>query len=254
MKIAAFASRNAKEILRDPLSYIFCLGFPVIMLIIMTFVNESIPAEAGMDIFNIENLAPSIAVFGFTFVMLFTAILISKDRSTMFLARLCGTPLRPMEFFVGYILPVFFIAVMQALITYFAAEIIALATGNSLDIGGVLLSMLLLLPSALLFIGVGAILGTLFSERAAPGICSLLITVASILGGIWMDIEAVGGALFAVSRAMPFYWSVQVGQAAVAGDLGAAFGNGLVPIVYCLAVFACGAKLMCLKLLTSDVK
>ena len=89
MKIKAFASRNAKEILRDPLSYIFCLGFPVVMLVIMTIVNESIPPEAGMDIFNIDKLSPGVTVFGLTFIMLFTTILISKDRSTAFLARLC---------------------------------------------------------------------------------------------------------------------------------------------------------------------
>ena len=91
MKIKAFASRNAKEILRDPLSYIFCLGFPVVMLVIMTIVNESIPPEAGMDIFNIDKLSPGVTVFGLTFIMLFTTILISKDRSTAFLALFRGT-------------------------------------------------------------------------------------------------------------------------------------------------------------------
>ena len=40
-KIRVFAVRNVKEILRDPLSYIFALGFPVVMLIIMTIVNNS---------------------------------------------------------------------------------------------------------------------------------------------------------------------------------------------------------------------
>ena len=113
MKIKAFASRNAKEILRDPLSYIFCLGFPVVMLVIMTIVNESIPPEAGMDIFNIDKLSPGVTVFGLTFVMLFTTILISKDRSTAFLARLCGAPMKSWEFLAGYILPVFVIALLQ---------------------------------------------------------------------------------------------------------------------------------------------
>ena len=72
MRSKTFAKRNIKEVLRDPLSYIFCLGFPIIMLIIMTFVNNSIPKEANMKIFNIEYLAPGIAVFGLTFIMLFT--------------------------------------------------------------------------------------------------------------------------------------------------------------------------------------
>lgn len=60
-RIIAFSRRNFKEILRDPLSYILCLGFPLIMLVIMTLVNESIPAEAGMVIFRIDYLSGGIA-------------------------------------------------------------------------------------------------------------------------------------------------------------------------------------------------
>ena len=92
-KIKVFAVRNAKEILRDPLSYIFALGFPVVMLVIMTVVNGSIPEEAGMEIFKLRNLAPGIALFGFTFVMLFTAILMAKDRCGRFLGRLYAAQL-----------------------------------------------------------------------------------------------------------------------------------------------------------------
>lgn len=70
MQIRVFSRRNALEILRDPLSYIFALGFPVLMLVIMTIVNGSIPKEAGMEIFSLQNLAPGIVVFGYTFVMM----------------------------------------------------------------------------------------------------------------------------------------------------------------------------------------
>ena len=45
MRAMTFASRNIKEILRDPLSYIFCLGLPIVMLIVMTIVDSSIPAS-----------------------------------------------------------------------------------------------------------------------------------------------------------------------------------------------------------------
>ena len=56
-RVLVFSVRNFRELIRDPLSYIFCLGFPLVMLIIMTVVNKSIPPEAGMTIFNIENLS-----------------------------------------------------------------------------------------------------------------------------------------------------------------------------------------------------
>ena len=76
MKSIVFANRNFKELVRDPLSWIFCLGFPLVMLAIMTVINNSIPAEAGMTLFEIESLAPGIMIFGLTFVMLFACLLI----------------------------------------------------------------------------------------------------------------------------------------------------------------------------------
>lgn len=71
MRALVFADRCVKELLRDPLSWIFCLLFPLAMLAIFTWLAGSIPAEAGMEIFQIDRLCAGIAVFSFTFVMLF---------------------------------------------------------------------------------------------------------------------------------------------------------------------------------------
>ena len=104
-RVLVFSVRNFRELIRDPLSYIFCLGFPLVMLIIMTVVNKSIPPEAGMTIFNIENLSCGIAMFGLSFVMLFTTLSVSKDRSGAFLTRLYASPMKSMDFIAGYMLP-----------------------------------------------------------------------------------------------------------------------------------------------------
>ena len=75
-RMISFASRNIKELLRDPLSYIFCLGFPIVMLAAMTAINSMIPIDPTtgvktMDIFETSKLTPGIAVFGMSFVMLY---------------------------------------------------------------------------------------------------------------------------------------------------------------------------------------
>lgn len=132
-KIKVFAVRNAKEILRDPLSYIFALGFPVVMLIIMTIVNESIPPEAGMEIFELRNLAPGVVLFGFTFVMLFTAILMAKDRCGSFLGRLYAAPVTAAQFITGYIAPVMVLGVLQCIITYAAVDLARGAVNGNTD-------------------------------------------------------------------------------------------------------------------------
>ena len=232
-KIKAFALRNGKEIFRDTLSYVFCLGFPLVMLAIMTLVDKSIPKEVGMTIFRIDNLTGGILIFGQTFVMLFTAITVAKDRSGAFLVRMYATPMNAMDFAAGYMLPMLAISLVQGLLIGLCAGIISLFTGTALNIVGLLLSFTALIPSAVLFIAFGLLFGTLFSEKAAPGICSIVISLGSFLGSIWFDAEATGGVLLSISRCTPFYYCTKSVRAALHLTLSAdAF---LVPLAVVIA-------------------
>ncbi|MBE5793264.1 MAG: ABC transporter permease [Clostridiales bacterium] len=214
-KIRAFALRNWKEILRDPLSYIFCLGFPMVMLVIMTLVDRSIPAQVGMTIFHIENLSGGIMVFGLTFVMLFTAITVAKDRSGAFLLRMYASPMTAMDFVLGYLLPMLCIALLQALLIGICSMVVSLLVGNALSISGVLLAVVTAIPSAVFFIGLGLLFGTLCNDKAAPGLCSIVISLGSFLGSIWFDAEATGGVLLKISRCLPFHYCTKSLRAAV---------------------------------------
>lgn len=238
MRAVVFAGRNAKELLRDPISYIFCLGFPLVMLVIMTVLNESIPTEANMVIFRIDYLSSGIAVFGLTFVMLFTCLQIAKDRGSAFLLRLYASPMKASEFIVGYILPILVIAVLQSAVTYAASVIVGVITGYTFQVGGLLLAMAVLLPADILFIGFGLLFGTVFSEKAAPGLCSVIISLSAILGGIWMDVRALSGGLKSICEALPFYHIVEAARGAVRGDMGEIASHMLVVVIYTVVVFA----------------
>ncbi|MBQ8725107.1 MAG: ABC transporter permease [Oscillospiraceae bacterium] len=228
-RVLAFTERNIKEMLRDVLSYIFCLGFPIVMLVVMTLVNESLPAEAGMTIFRIDNLAGGIAVFGQTFVMLFTALSVSKDRSGAFLTRMYASPMRSSDFVLGYILPMLVIAVVQCLITYAASLIISLISDVELSIPGLLVSVVTLIPSAVMFIGLGLLFGTLFSEKAAPGLCSIVISLGSFLGGIWFDAEATGGVMLKLCKVLPFWYCTKTARSSMALEFG--FDEFVMPLI-----------------------
>ncbi len=212
MKSRVFAKRTFKEIMRDPLSYIFCLGFPVVMLIIMSIVDKSIPAQANMTVFHIENLGPGIAYFGLTFVMLFTGIQVSKDRSTALLLRLYASPMKPFDYILGYTLPILLLAFIQIVICFVVAFIIGIVVGYSFSFGGILISIVALLPSAFLFIGIGFLFGSIVNEKAAPGLCSIIITITGMIGGIWMDIDGLGGVIKKVANALPFYHGVNLAK------------------------------------------
>lgn len=212
MKSKVFAGRTWKEMMRDPLSYIFCLGFPIVMLVIMSIVDQSIPTEAGPQVFHLPNLAPGIAYFGLTFVMLFACIQVSKDRATALLLRLYASPMKPLDYIVGYTMPMVILAVVQTVICFGASVVVGLCIGETLPVGAMLLSALALVPSMLLFVGFGILFGTLVGEKAAPGVCSIIISVAGMIGGIWMDVDSIGGVLSKVAKALPFYHGVTLAR------------------------------------------
>lgn len=235
-RILAFSARNMKEILRDPLSYIFCLGFPLVMLVVMTIINSSIPAEANMTLFNIENLSGGIAVFGLSFVMLFTSLSVSKDRSSAFLTRLYATPMKSGDFIAGYVFSCLPLAVLQSIITFVASMIVGGIVGSDkLTVGGSLLALVVLIPSAVFFISVGLLFGSLLNEKAAPGLCSVVISLAALLGGVWFDCEAAGGAIYKVCSVLPFYHCVKAARMAAVLEIDGVGIHLLISVGYAVA-------------------
>ena len=109
MRMLTFAKRCAKEILRDPLNLAFGLGFPVVILLLLSAIQANIPVE----LFEIGHLTPGVTVFGLSFITLFSATLVARDRESSFLQRLYTTPLTAGDFILGYMLPVIPIAVIQ---------------------------------------------------------------------------------------------------------------------------------------------
>lgn len=212
MKSRVFAKRVAKEILRDPLSYIFCLGFPILMLLIMSVVDNSIPAQADMTVFHIYNLAPGMAYFGLTFVMLFTSIQVSKDRSTALLLRLYASPMKAIDFAIGYTIPMLVLGMVQIIICFAASYVVGLIRNYNFVLTQMLMSVVLLLPSLLMFVALGVLFGSAVSEKSAPGLCSVIISAVGMVGGIWMDVDGLGGAIKTVAQYLPFYYGVKLSR------------------------------------------
>lgn len=210
MRMIAFARRNAREILRDPLSLGFGLGFPMILLALMTLIQRNVPVE----IFEMESLLPGICAFGESFFALFSAQLISKDRSSALMMRLKNSPLRARDFILGYALPLLPMALLQGALCVIFALLLGLEPGWSI------LSMLVsLLPGALVFIALGLICGSLLSERQVGGICGALLTnLSAWLSGAWFDLKLIGGGFEAFAYALPFANAVDAARAALAGQ------------------------------------
>ena len=230
MRMLAFAKRNTKELLRDPLTLFFGLGFPLVLLVLMTVIQNNVPVE----IFRLETLAPGIALFGLTFLALFSGLLLARDRSTAFLSRLAASPMTAADFLLGYLLPLLPMAVGQSVICLAAA--VALGLPLSWNLPAVVLS---LIPSALLFIALGLLCGTLFNDRQVGGMCGALLTnVTAWLAGIWFDLSLLGGGFRTFAYLLPFAHGADGARAALAGDWAALPGHLLWVSVWAAAVMA----------------
>ena len=114
-RMLTFLNRNIKEMSRDPLVYVFCLGFPLVMLILFSVINQYTGDNTPM--FDSLALIPGVMMFSFTFVMLHMSLLVSKDKSSVLLKRLYTSPMKPHEFVLGYAIIGIIIGLVQALCT-----------------------------------------------------------------------------------------------------------------------------------------
>ncbi len=225
MRMLTFAGRNTKEILRDPLNLAFGLGFPLVLIVLLSAIQTNIPA----NLFEIQHLTPGITVFGLSFMTLFSATIISKDRGSCLLQRLYTTPLTPVDFILGYTLPIVPIAVAQCMICYIAAVILGLEVTIN-----VVYAIAFIIPVSILYIALGLLCGSVLNDKQVGGICGALLTnLSAWLSGTWFDLELVGGVFKKVAYVLPFVHSVEMERAILAGNF-----DGIFPHIWWVLGYA----------------
>ena len=238
MRMLAFAKRNFKEIIRDPLNLSFLFGFPIVLLLLLSAIQANIP----VSLFEIQKLSPGVAVFGLAFMTLFSATLIAKDRQSSFMHRLYTTPMTSLDFILGYTLPLIPIALIEGV----ACFVFSLILGLDFTVN-ILLSLLFLMPIALLYIGLGLLCGSVFNDKQVGGICGALLTnLSAWLSGIWFDLDLVGGAFKKIAYLLPFVHAVEMERAVILGNLGDSLVHLLWVSGYALCITG-GAVLLFLR-------
>ena len=230
MRMITFANRNTKEILRDPLNLCFGLGFPLVLILLLSAIQSNVP----VSLFEIQHLAPGITVFGLSFITLFSATLIAKDRGSSLLQRLYTTPLTPFDFILGYTLPIVPVAVAQSVICY----IVAIVLGLEISVN-ILFAVLFIIPISVLFIALGLLFGSVLNDKQVGGICGALLTnLSAWLSGTWFDLELVGGVFKKIAYALPFVHAVEMERAVLAGDFADIFPHLWWVIGYAIVALA----------------
>ena len=241
MKMMTFANRCAREILRDPVNLFFGLGFPLVLLMLMSAIQANIP----VSLFEIEKLTPGIAVFGLSFMTLFSATLIARDRESAFLQRLYTMPLKGVDFILGYMLPMLPIALAQTVICFGFAILLGLPVTVN-----ILYGVLGMIPVAVFYIGLGLLCGSVLGVKQVGGICGALLTnLAGWFSGVWFDLDLVGGVFRKIANVLPFIHGVDMERALLAGD----FETALVELLP-VAIYGLGATVIAVCLFLRQMK
>ena len=238
MKILVFAKRCLKEIVRDPLNLAFGLGFPIGILLLLSAMQSNIP----VDIFKIESLAPGVGIFGLSFITLFSATLLSKDRESLLLQRLYTTPLTATDFILGYALPFIPIALVQSAVCYGIALLLGLAPSVN-----ILLALLLSLPISFFYIALGLLCGSALNSKQVGGLCGALLTnLSAWLSGVWFDLSLLGSWFETLAKCLPFYYAVELERAVICANFSAVWGY-LHPIIIFAVLTTATAVLVFLR-------
>lgn len=244
MRVLTFASRNTKEIVRDLATLFFGIAFPIVLMLLLSAINKSIPKGYGPSMFNIEQLAPGITVFGLSFLSLFSSMVIAKDRTTSFVLRLFTSPLKPSEFILGYTLPLLPMALVQTTVCYICSLFLGMEFSVNL-----IAAVFVNIPMAVVFIALGLLFGSILNEKAVGGICGALITnLSAWFSNIWFDTSMVGGAFKTVADCLPFSHAVNAARAAAAGDYGAIFPDLWWVIGYAVVLLAAAVTVFAVRI------
>ena len=229
MRMYAFSKRNTKEIVRDPINVAFGIGFPVVLLLLLSAIQANIP----VDMFEISHLSPGICVFGLSFITLFSATLISKDRSSAFSQRLYTTPLTPFDFIAGYTLPLVPLAILQCAVCNAVAVILGLKISVN-----ILYSLITVIPVCILYIAIGLLCGSVLNDKQVGGICGALLTnLSAWLSGIWFDLDLVGGTFKNIAYALPCVHAVEMQRAVISGNFSGIFPHIWWVLGYAVLIF-----------------
>ena len=228
MRMITFAKRCTKEILRDPINLGFGLGFPLVLLLLLSALQANIP----VSLFEIDTLTPGITVFGLSFMTLFSATLVAKDRESALLQRLYTTPLTGFDFIIGYMLPLLPIALGQTVICY----LFAIPLGLTLSVN-IIYTVIGMIPMAIFNIALGLLCGSILGVKQVGGICGALLTnLSAWLSGVWFDLKLVGGVFEKIANALPFVHAAEMEKALFSGDFGLAATHILPIALYSVAI------------------
>ena len=241
MRILTFANRNFKEIIRDTLSIIFAIILPLFLLYI--FKQFKIPNE----VYNIENFTPGIIIFSLSFITMFTSLLVAKDRSTSLTTRLGVSPMKSIDYILGYSISVLPIVLIQNILFFITA--ILLGLNFSINI---IYTILVSIPISLLFISLGILIGTITTEKSSSGVSSIVVQLVAFTSGMYFSTDMVGNTFSTICKILPFQSTLNITKGILNNNNTNILSNIIIVLIYTISVIILAIILFKKKMISDN--
>lgn len=241
MRILTFTNRNFKEIIRDPLSIIFAIILPLFLLYI--FKQFKIPNE----VYNIENFTPGIIIFSLSFITMFTSLLVAKDRSTSLTTRLGVSPMKSIDYILGYSISVLPIVLIQNILFFITA--ILLGLNFSINI---IYTILVSIPISLLFISLGILIGTITTEKSSSGVSSIVVQLVAFTSGMYFSTDMVGNTFSTICKILPFQSTLNITKGILNNNNTNILSNIIIVLIYTISVIILAIILFKKKMISDN--
>lgn len=235
MRSMSLARRNFEEMWRDPLSLGITIGLPALLLLAL----QALGGEETQFLAP-TRLTPGIALFGFVMLMFSSAMILARDRESALFARLLTAPLRSNDFAVAYSLPYLTVAFIQGVLIFAIGGLLGAEMA-----GSVFLVFLVLFVTAIFYVSLGMIFGSLLKLAPLSGAYTVVLLL-TIFGGTWFDLEEIGGVFQTLGSLLPFAHGLDATRAvmvegagfgAIASDFYWVLGYTVAAVAVAVAVF-----------------
>ena len=100
--------------------------------------------------------------------------------------------------------------------------------------------ILVLIPIAILFIGLGILIGCITSEKAAGPCGSLVVQLVSFTSGVWFPIGLAGNFFKTLCEILPFSSTIDITRMVLLNSEIDIFKNIIIVFIYTVVVYLLG--------------
>ena len=158
---------------------------------------------------------------------MFTSSLVANDRSTSLSTRLGVSPMKSIDYILGYSISVLPIVLIQNILFFMTAMLLGL--NFSINI---IYTILVSMPISLLFISLGILIGTITTEKSSSGVSSIVVQLVAFTSGMYFSTAVVGNTFSTICKILPFQSTLNITKSVLNNSYNNILTSTLIVVIY----------------------